>query len=105
MDIGEAIEGYLLFKSTHASPRTIQTDRVLFRQFLEWIGECHVDGITPDHIRRYLEHHSKRGLSPYTIRRHHAVLSALYAWLTSPDIALAQNNPVKSVSPPRLPKR
>jgi site-specific recombinase XerD len=105
MEVCEAVEGYLLFKATHASPRTIKTDSVLFRQFCRWLGSRPVDEVTSEDFRGYLEYHTKRGLSPYTIRRHHAVLSALYSWLTSPDIALARSNPVVSVSPPRLPKR
>lgn len=105
MDISEAIEGYLLFKTTHASPTTIKTDRVLFQQFRRWIGQCDVGDLTADHVRAYLEYHTCRGLSPHTIRRHHAVLSALYGWLTDSEIALAKSNPVSRVPPPRLPKR
>jgi site-specific recombinase XerD len=105
MDVSEAVEGYLLFKATHASPRTMKTDTVLFRQFCKWLGDCPLGKVTSDHVRRYLDYQIKRGLSPYTIRRHHAVLSALYGWLTSPDIALADSNPVSNVSPPKLPKR
>ena len=39
------------------------------------------------------------------MRRHHAVISALYGWLTSPEIALAEVNPARAVPPPKLPQQ
>jgi hypothetical protein len=46
MEVSEEIERYLLVKATHASPRTIKTDSVLFRQFCRWLGSRPVDEVT-----------------------------------------------------------
>ena len=84
--------------------RAIKTDRVLLDQFLHWRGDCDIQDVTSEDVRRYLSYHGGRGLSPHTVRRHQAVLSALYTWLTSPDVALVDANPVRSVPKVRLPK-
>ena len=105
MDLSDAIDGYLLFKATRASPETIKVDRVQLRQFLAWYGDHDVCQVTADDVRRYLAYHLDRGLSRHTVRRHHAVIAALYAWLISPEIALAEVNPVRAVPAPRLPQQ
>ena len=104
MEMSQAVEGYLLLKATRCSPRTIEVDRGFLGQFVAWHGDHDVRSITADDIRRYLASLTERGLAPHTIRRHHAILSALYAWLSSPDIRLAAANPVREVPPPKLPK-
>jgi site-specific recombinase XerD len=105
VDIRDAVEGYLLFKSARASPRTIETDIVILRQFSEWVGETDVTSITPETVRDYLAYHVERGLSPYTVRRHHASVSALFSWLSSLGIELVSSNPCATVPKPRAPKR
>ena len=104
MKLSSAIDGYLLFKSTRASAETISVERILFMQFLRWRNDCAIGDVTPNDIRRYLAFHRERGLSPHTIRRHRAAISALFVWLSSPDIALTDNNPVSTVPAPKLPK-
>lgn len=104
MLLSDAIDGYLLHKSTRCSPRTIKTDRVLLHQFLRYLADVDVADITPKDVRDYLAHHRERGLSPHTIKRHLAIISAFYAWLGSPDIALVEGNPTDSVPNPKLSK-
>jgi site-specific recombinase XerD len=94
--ISSAIDGYLLFKATWASDTTIETDRVLFRQFLAWLDA--------DTIRRYLEYHKERGLSAHTRWQQCATPSDLYTWLSSADVALVSRNPARAVPPPKKPK-
>jgi site-specific recombinase XerD len=38
------------------------------------------------------------------VRRHHCSISALYNWLASPEVGLAERNPARSAPPPKLPK-
>ena len=104
MKLEDAVEGYLLFKASRASPETIRTDKSCLGQFTDWIGNVEADCVTSDDVQRYLAHHRQRGLSPHTVKRHHAILAALYAWLSSPDVDLADGNPVRSVPPPKPPK-
>lgn len=108
MILQDAIDGYLLFKASGASAETLKTDAVLFRQFAAWaahelIGS--VEEVRSEHIIAYLDHQRARGLAPSTVRRHYAVLSALWTWLTSPDIALATRHVVSSVPIPKTTKR
>jgi integrase/recombinase XerD len=104
MNLQDAIEGYLLFKSTRATTETIKTDTVLLNQFMRWRGNVDVTDVTPEDVRDYLDHQEhERGLSRHTVRRHHAVISAFYAWLSSPDVDLAPGNPAHAVKPPRPP--
>lgn len=105
MNLSDAIEGYLLFKATRASPETIKTDTVMLRQFLQWRAVCDVKEVTADDVRRYLAYHLGRGLSRHTVRRHLAVVASLYAWLVSPEVALAEVNPARAVPAPKLPQQ
>jgi integrase/recombinase XerD len=105
MDLQDAIEGYLLFKSTRATSETIKTDTALLKQFLDWRGDVDVRDVTSENVRDYLDYQeNERGLSRHTTRRHHAIISALYTWLSSPDIDLAPGNPVRAVRPPKAPR-
>jgi integrase/recombinase XerD len=103
MLLSDAVAGYLLFKTTRASPRTIETDSILLSQFKRYIGSTDVRDITPQDVRDYISHHADRGLSPFTLRRHLAVVSAMYTWLTSPDVGIADTDPTNQVSNPKLP--
>ena len=107
MRISDAIDGYLLFKTARVSPRTIVTDRGFLRQFTNWLGsDPQAHEITPEQIRDYLAFHRERGLSPFTIIRHRAILSALWAWLALPQNKLVDENIVRLyTSAPKKPKR
>jgi site-specific recombinase XerD len=102
--LSDAVEGYLLLKSTRASPTTIKLERHLFRQLKEQIGNPEVGDITSEDIREYLAYHQGRGLAPHTVKRHYAAISSLYTWLCSDEIGLAETNPIKAVQAPKLPK-
>jgi integrase/recombinase XerD len=104
MQLGDAINGYLLFKSSRASAQTIKTDTVLLNQFLAYAGNMDVADISGDIVRDYLNFHKDRGLSPHTIHRHRAILSALFAWLASDEVGLVEINPVSRVPAPKLPR-
>jgi integrase/recombinase XerD len=105
MHLADAVDGYLLFKSSRAAPTTIRTDRVCLNQLLDWLGEpIDANDLTPDHVRRYLAYHRQRGLAAATTKRHYAVVSAMYSWLCSDDIGLAERDPTDAVDPPRLPE-
>ncbi len=104
MQLTDAVEGYLLFKASRASSETIKTDTFLLKQFIAWCGDGEVGTVASEDIRRYLNYHKERGLAPHTLHRHRAILSAFYAWLSSPDVGLAEGNPVERVPPPKLPK-
>lgn len=49
--------------------------------------------------------HLHATLSPHTIRRHHAILSALYQWLTDLDRLVVHQDPVDGARPPKAPGR
>jgi len=104
MQLSEAIQGYLLFKRSFASPTMVKTDTYILKQFLRWHGDQGVETVDAKVVRSYLAHHEEHGLSSYTIRRHHAALSALFVWLSRPKIGLAEENPARSVRPSGLPK-
>jgi hypothetical protein len=42
MKLRDAVEGYLLFKASRASPETIKTDTFLLEQFIAWRGDGEV---------------------------------------------------------------
>jgi integrase/recombinase XerD len=105
MLLSDATEGYLLLKSTSCSPETIVTDRTKLRQFQEFVGDIDVAQVTPEHVREFLAHERARDLSPYTVKRQYASLSAFYTWCTDPEIDLADRDPTDTVPPPKLPKR
>ncbi len=105
MQIDDAIDGYLLFKSGRASDTTIETDNILLGQFADYVGSVNVEVLTASDILAYLRHNTERGLAPSTNRRHHAILSALWSWMVSDEIGLVKSNVVSKVPPPRLPKR
>jgi hypothetical protein len=67
MDLSDAIDGYLLHRSIELSPETIETDQIKLHQFLDWRGDVDVADITSEDIRKHLEHHKERGLSPFTV--------------------------------------
>jgi site-specific recombinase XerD len=102
--LSDAIEGYLLNKSTRCSPRTVKTDAVLLGQFSRYLDDADVADVASETVRDYPAHHRERGLSPHTVKRHLAIVSAFYAWLGSPDIALVESNPTDSVPNPKLSK-
>ena len=103
MNLQSAIEGHLLFKSSRCSPATIRTDECQLHQFLDWYGDRPVETVTSEDIRSYLQHHKDRGLSPHTIRRHLAILSTLFRWLTDPEVDIVEHNPASAIQPPKLP--
>ena len=106
MRISDAINGYLIFKSQTAAPSTLKTDRVHLDQFAAWLGrdeEAHT--LTTERITEYLLYQRNRGLSPFTIRRHRAVLSHMFSWLSAPHNGIVAENIVKHTTPPKLPRR
>jgi integrase/recombinase XerD len=104
MRLSDAIEGYLLFKSQRAAATTIETDTVLLQQFTGWFGnDPEVDEVTTEQVLAYLQYHTNRGLSPYTVTRHRAILSALWSWLGKHEVV--PSNVVTDTQSPRLPKR
>ena len=108
MDLQDAIDGYLLFKTGAASAETIKTDSVLFRQFARWAATeapRDVGEFEPEHVIAYLDHQRGRGLAASTVKRHYALLSAFWSWLTDPDIGLVDANIVDPVPMPKEPKR
>ncbi|MGD1994085.1 MAG: site-specific integrase, partial [Anaerolineae bacterium] len=95
MLLEDAIRGYLLFKATRASPRTIETDRYMLEGFLRWYGNREIGEVTPEDVRAFMAHEEERGLAPSTIARARATLSSLYTWLCDPEVGLADQNPVR----------
>lgn len=106
MNLSNAINGYLLFKSTRCTPATITIDRVQFNQFLAWYGDRGVLDLTSQDVVAYLLHEEERGLSPHTRLRQLSILSSLYRWLSAPEIGLAPSghNPITTVQAPKLPQ-
>ena len=106
MNLSNAIDGYLMFKSTRCTTATITIDRVQFNQFLNWYGDRGVLDLTSQDVVAYLLHEEERGLSPHTRLRQLSILSSLYRWLSAPEIGLAPlgHNPTTSVQAPKLPK-
>lgn len=104
MRLTDAVSGYLMFKSSRAAPTTIKTDTVCLGQFADWLGDVEVQNIRPEDVRGFLAHETQRGLSAFSVKRQYAVVSALYTWLTDPEIHLAETNPTDIVDPPRLPR-
>jgi site-specific recombinase XerD len=103
--LSEAVDGYLLFKSSRASPNTIETDRYVLGAFLGWLGDdVTVDAVDAAAVRAYLAHEQARGLAPSTVVRTHATISALFVWLADSEVGLAAANPARAVNPPRIPK-
>ncbi|MCP4536619.1 MAG: site-specific integrase, partial [Chloroflexi bacterium] len=106
MKLKDAIEGYLLFKASRASPETIKTDRVVLNQFADWVNNRDITAITGEDVRAYLDYQeNERGLSRYTTKRHYASISAMYSWLTAPSVKLAENNPTDMVPAPKPPEK
>jgi site-specific recombinase XerD len=70
----DAVEGYLLFKATRASPRTIETDRYMLEGFLRWYGNREIGEVTAEDVRAFMAHEEERGLAPSTIAQGHPVL-------------------------------
>lgn len=104
MLLSDAIEGYLLHKATSCSETTIATDRVKLGQLLDFTNDVHVEDITAQDIRQFLAHESARGLSPFTVKRQYATISAFYSWLSQPQIGLSTRNPTDGISAPRTPQ-
>lgn len=107
MQLQEAIEGYLLFKSTQASAATIQADTGFLNQFMAWAKENNlhaIETITANEIRAYLKALADRELSPFSIKRHYALLSAFWTWLSSAEIALVPAHIVHAIPVPKEPK-
>jgi site-specific recombinase XerD len=104
MLLQDAIEGYLMFKSSRASEATIRAEKGFYSQFSRYIGQVEVCDITATHIREYLETLEERGLTKHSISRHYTCLSALWSWLTSDEIGLAKRHVVRTVPAPRPPK-
>ena len=106
MKTSDAIDGYLLFKSQRAASTTLKTDRVLLGQFAAWLdNDPQIDTLTTENIRDYLLHQKERGLSPYTIIRHRAILSHLFEWLASDHNRIVDKNIVRATLPPKKPRR
>jgi len=104
--LGEAVGRYLKVRAAGVSRTTMRTDRSHLEQFVEWQGaEVDVAAIALDDVAEYVTEQRERGLSPHTIQRQHAALSALWTWFTTPEIGLADVNVVKAVPTPDLPKR
>jgi len=101
----QAVDGYLLHRSTALSPETLRTERVWLHQLADHVDDIEVADVTADQIRDWLLHQRERGLSPFTVKRCHASVSALYTWLTDPDIGLADRDVTDAVDPPRTPTR
>jgi hypothetical protein len=48
MQLTDAVEGYLPFKASRASPETIKTDRTLLNQFLAWHDSGEVGDVSAE---------------------------------------------------------
>lgn len=106
MKLSTAVDGYILFKATRVSTETLKTDRVLLTQFQRWCdGDPEIDTLTADSIRDYLAFQRERGLSPYTVIRHRAILSAMWKWLSLPHNGIVDENVVAATQPPQKPRR
>ena len=105
MNFSNAIDGYLLFKSTRCSAATIKIDRVQFDQFLARYGDRDLLDLTSADVAEYILYHRQRGLSAFTCRRHLSIISALYRWLGGADVGLVPSghNPAAGVPAPKLP--
>lgn len=106
MLMSRAIDGFLKFRSASTAATTVKTDEVVLSQFLDWLGDTPVGDLTTESIAQYLDFQkNERGLSAHTVRRHLSAISALYNWLSSPDIGLVESNPAHQVDAPNLPQR
>lgn len=108
MELHDAIDGYLLFKANRASVETLKTDTVLFRQFSRWAGSeglRSVGEFEPGHVIAYLNYQRHRGLAESTVKRHYALLSAFWSWLSNPDIGIVDRHIVNPVPIPKETRR
>ena len=104
MLLQDAVDGYLMFKSSRASKHTIKAETGFYKQFIRYVGNVEVKSIRPEDIRAYIESLAGRNLTKHSIRRHYTALSALWTWLTSDDIKLCKKHIVRKVAAPKAPK-
>jgi len=115
--LSQAIEGYLLdANARRLSPRTITTYLQIFHRFQDYLGDVLLTEISPDDIRRFLNHLASapiipsspiarppRTLSDKTIHNHHIALSALWTWATKEGFTT--HHIVRAVDRPQFEQR
>lgn len=81
----DALTGYWLERRRNLSPSTVKGYEHTFRRFRAWLGPdaVHVEQITSDHVRKWLDHLSRGGLAPKSIANDWIVLSAFWTWAST----------------------
>lgn len=103
MLLQDAVLAYALYSAGRKATTTQETDGILLMQFRRYAGdETDIRDIDASTVRAYLAHHRQRGLANSTLRRHKAVLSAMWAWLSSDEVGIADKNICNAVANPKV---
>lgn len=98
--VGEYLAAWLTGAESGVRPSTLKQYKVAVRRLQATFGSMRLSRLMPEHIEAFYGELLKQGLSPATIRVHHAVLSkALKQAVQRRYIAY---NPCTHVTPPRI---
>lgn len=85
------------------APRTLENYRECVGQFVAFL-EPHaatLDAVQPAHIRKWLLHKQRKGVSPYTVRNAYRLPRLFWRWCMREE--LTANDPFQKVEKPKVP--
>lgn len=86
MNLTDAITGYWLERKRQLSPNTYNDYQRTFQRFAAYHADCAIESITPNHVRRFLNHIAAEQdangatISDKTLSNIWVALSALFTW-------------------------
>jgi integrase/recombinase XerD len=87
------------------SPRTLANYREGVGQFVAFLEQhaTTLDAVQPHHIRKWLIHKQRKGVSPYTVRNAYRLPRLFWQWCLREE--LTANDPFQKVEKPKVPPK
>ena len=98
----QAAAEYLRERSIGRDPRFIVSTHRTVSRYLEVNGDIPLENTARDHALKFREDMTRRGFSPSTMKRHFAILAAVYAFTEDTGVTLPKN-PFRRIALPQEP--
>jgi integrase/recombinase XerC len=87
------------------APRTLENYREGVGQFVAFLEQhaTTLDAVQPAHIRKWLIHKQRKGVSPYTVRNAYRLPRLFWRWCIKEE--LTTNDPFAKVEKPKVPPK
>lgn len=104
--IYELIEDFEAYNRVKAlSEYTLDWYNRKLQDFAAWLEGDDPLRLSSRTVRQYISHKIGQGLAPRTVRGYFAAINALYGFLVTDEVIEESANPMRKLSPPRVPQQ